>query len=225
MMFTEEQAGNPAKKRADDAKARRLRAKREKDAKEQRKTNELVRRERESGAAAVDGGETSVGGAAAVKEDNNAYPTISAEILSRNCQSASQAGMGVKLMISKADSVDVRATASASAAPSEPISATQKAAEQRKLRAEARARVTAATVIQSMVRSKLVARKAREDQRAIFDKRMSDLIALSGILKQSTRADYVPPPATVSVMSKQFLFFACPVNICKRLPGANGHLI
>ena len=52
IMFTDELAGNPAKKRADEAKARRLRAKREKEAKELRKRKELERRERDAAATA-----------------------------------------------------------------------------------------------------------------------------------------------------------------------------
>ena len=46
-MFTDELAGNPAKKRADEAKARRIRAKREKEAKEARKRKEIERRQKE----------------------------------------------------------------------------------------------------------------------------------------------------------------------------------
>lgn len=190
-MFAEELAGNPAKKRADEAKARRLRAKLEKEAKVLRKRKELERREREA----------SAGGESATKEGR---------------VSASNDGAGANTK-----SVDAKAatpTTAATMPPPEALTAAQKAAEQRKLRAEARARSSAATLIQSIVRSKMVAAKAREDQRAIFDKRMSDLIALGGILKQSAKAEYVPPPATVSIMTTQFLFFACPTTVRKQHP-------
>ena len=100
--------------------------------------------------------------------------------------------------------------------PDVPLNAAQKAAEQRKIRAEARARLFAVTSIQSCVRSRLVASKVREQQRAVFDKRMSDLIALKAILKRtSATQEYIPPPATVSIMTTQFLFFACPTTIRK----------
>ena len=181
-MFTDELAGNPAKKRADEAKARRLRAKREKEQKEKRKQLERQKREAEV-SAAVATTEKSVD-----KTNNN----------------------GVVATV----------TISTTAAPApETLTAAQKAAEQRKIRAEQRARFSAATIIQSIIRSKLVATKARKDQRTIFDKRMSDLIALAAILKQSTNNEYIPPPATVSIMTAQFLFFACPTTIRKDKPG------
>lgn len=199
-MFADELAGNPAKKRADEAKARRLRAKREKDAKDLRKRNELDRQQREAAAAAiVSGGENSVGGVAANDD-------------------ASAAGIPSSSSVSPVVGVDYPTAANQTTPTSEALTAVQKAAEQRKLRAEARARVSAATSIQSLVRCKLVAAKARDDQRTIFDKRMSDIITLSSILKQSTKADYSPPPATVSIMASQFIFFACPTVIRKHLP-------
>jgi len=196
-MFTDELAGNPAKKRADEAKARRLRAKREKEAKDLRKRNELDRQQREAAAAAaLSGGEN-----LAVSNDAGAASGISSSS-----------------SVSHVDGDDHSATAIQATPISEALTAVQKAAEQRRLRAEARARVLAATSIQSFVRCKLVAAKARDGQRTIFDKRMSDLITLSSILKQSTKADYVPPPATVSIMASQFIFFACPTAIRKHLP-------
>mmetsp|Transcript_20160 Transcript_20160/g.43793 ORF Transcript_20160/g.43793 Transcript_20160/m.43793 type:complete len:1384 (-) Transcript_20160:144-4295(-) len=195
-MFTDELAGNPAKKRAHEAKARRLRAKREKEAKELRKRKELERREQEAApaTAVIANGESSAG---------DIVPS----------SSSVSVGAGANT----ADAKTATPTAAA-APPPEALTAAQKAAEQRKLRAEARARLSAATSIQSMIRSKMVAATAREDQRSIFDKRMSDLIALAGILKQSTKAEYVPPPATVSIMTTQFLFFACPTTIRKHHP-------
>ncbi|KAL3776550.1 hypothetical protein ACHAW5_008712 [Stephanodiscus triporus] len=200
-MFTDELAGNPAKKRADEAKARRLRAKREKDAKDLRKRNELDRQQREAAAAAVvSGGENSVGGVAAINDASAA------------------AGIPSSSSASPVDGVDYPTAATQTSPTSEALTAVQKAAEQRKLRAEARARVSAATSIQSLVRCKQVAAKARDDHRTIFDKRMSDIITLSSIVRQSTKADYAPPPATVSIMASQFIFFACPTVIRKNLP-------
>lgn len=217
-MFADEQAGNPAKKRADEAKARRLRAKREQEAREQRKRNELERREREAVTVAVEGGNFIV----AEVDVDAAASAVTEMTTSRHCQSSAQS---TKLSSQNNDGVDfASAIPSANMASSEVPTAAQKAAEQRKLRAEVRKRVSAATLIQSIVRSKLVALKAREDHRGIFDKRMSDLIALSGILKQSTKADYIPPPATVSIMTTQFLFFACPIPIRKQSPGGEAKM-
>jgi ubiquitin-protein ligase E3 C len=197
-MFADELTGNTAKKRADEAKARRLRAKREKEAKDQRKRNELDRQKQgATAAAAVTGGEYSVGGVAVI--DN----------------AGAAAGTSPSSSISRVDGVGFSEVASTETTPAqEATTAAQKAAEQRKLRAEARARVSAAITIQSLVRCKQVAAKARDDQRVIFDKRMSDLMTLSSILKQ----EYVPPPATVSAMTSQFIYFAFPTVIRKHLP-------
>lgn len=179
-MFAEELAGNPAKKRADEAKARRLRAKKEKEAKDARKKKEAERRDA-AAAAAVSG--TSNSGVTAVSQSLTPVSGVSAV----------------------ADTVN-----EVSAISDVPLTSAQIAAEQRKIRAGARQKNSAAIIIQSLVRSRQVAFQARNDQRSIFDNRMSDLIALSGILKKSQDTDYIPPPATVSMMVDQFLFFAWP---------------
>ncbi|KAL7445769.1 hypothetical protein ACHAXM_011340 [Skeletonema potamos] len=189
-MFTDELAGNPAKKRADEAKARRIRAKREKEEKEARKRKELERRQREEAASAAACSEYDGG--------TNDIPMPSSDV------SSPVVGGGEKSWNApNSPDADV------------PLNAAQKAAEQRKIRAEARAKLSAATTIQSCVRSKLTASKVMEQQRAIWDKRMSDLIALKAILKRSSAQEYIAPPATVSIMATQFLFFACPTTIRK----------
>ena len=181
---------NPAKKRADEAKARRLRVKQEKEAKELRKRNEVERLQREALATVVgDGG--NVGG-----ENDTAIDDVTTTVIAHHYSSP----------VTHSESTE--------------LTAAQKAAEQRKIRAEFRAQVSATTSIQSIVRCKLVATKTREEQREIFDKRMADLVTLSNILtRQSTTKNnaiaYVPPPATVSMMTSQFIFFACPTTIRK----------
>ena len=181
---------NPAKKRADEAKARRLRVKQEKEAKELRKRNEVERLQREALATVVgDGG--NVGG-----ENDTAIDDVTTTVIAHHYSSP----------VTHSESTE--------------LTAAQKAAEQRKIRAEFRAQVSATTSIQSIVRCKLVATKTREEQREIFDKRMADLATLSNILtRQSTTKNnaiaYVPPPATVSMMTSQFIFFACPTTIRK----------
>eukprot|EP00985_Skeletonema_marinoi_P002204 scaffold893_cov143-Skeletonema_marinoi.AAC.8 len=192
-MFTDELAGNPAKKRADEAKARRIRAKREKEAKEARKRKELERRQKEEQAAVVASSREVDGGA---KVNPTPSPVASTVVVSGTNNSVTE--------------------------PDAPLNAAQKAAEQRKVRAEARAKLSAVKAIQSCVRSKLTASKVREQQRTIFDKHMSDLIALTAILKRSSTQEYVPPPATVSIMTTQFLFFACPTTIRKN--GSSGEV-
>lgn len=211
-MFAEELAGNPAKKRADEAKNRRLRAKREKDVKDARKQKELERRE-----ASV---------AAVAAETNSPDPTtvdvksvVSA--VSNICSDAP-----VLRNNTGGEAGDVKVTGSFMStkfdAPSDgPLTATQHAAEQRKIRTEARVRNSSALIIQSVVRSKKVASNAKDFQRNSFDKRMSDLIALASILKNVQhnkgssnslvgKEEYIPPPATASMMTLQFLFFAWP---------------
>jgi hypothetical protein len=190
--------GNPAKKRADEAKARRLRVKQEKEAKELRKRNEAERLHPRDAMATVVG-------AAGGKNDTIIDDATTTTIIAHHYSSP---------------------PVITHSAPTE-LTAAQKASEQRRIRAELRAQVLAATSIQSIVRCKLVAMKTREEQRDIFDKRMSDLVTLSNILtkKQSSTTTnnnnaaiitYVPPPATVSMMTSQFIFFACPTTIRKQ---------
>ncbi|KAL9181070.1 hypothetical protein ACHAXT_009875 [Thalassiosira profunda] len=197
-MFADERGGNPAKKRADEAKARRLRAKREKEAKELRKRQEKERRERQ-----------------AAEAQNPSRSDVAAHNASGLPPSL---GSADAIATTNGQGINANATISTAAVPPKEMTAAQKAAEQRKIRAEKRAQLSAATLIQSIVRRRQVAAKAREDQRASFDKRMSDLTALAAILKQSSKTDYVPPPATVSAMTAQFLFFACPASIRREHP-------
>ena len=197
-MFTDELAGNPAKKRAEEAKARRIRAKREKEAKEARKRKELERRHNEE--------QKATSSAAAASSTNEGALTNPTPISTESSTDAVDRGGKTSWNATKSTITDE---------PDVPLNAAQKAAEQRKIRAEARANLSAVTTIQSCVRSKLSASKVREQQRTIFDKRMSDLIALTAILKRSSTQEYVPPPATVSIMTTQFLFFACPTTIRK----------
>lgn len=185
---------NPAKKRADEAKARRLRVKQEKEAKELRKRNEVERLHQRDALATVVGDVSNVGNVGG--ENDIVIDDAATTVIAHHYSSP----------VTHSESTE--------------LTAAQKAAEQRKIRAEFRAQVSAATSIQSIVRCKLVAMKTREEQRAIFDKRIADLVTLSNILtKQSTTNNnaitYVPPPATVSMMTSQFIFFACPTTIRK----------
>jgi len=161
----------------------------------------LERRKRDEASA------ISIGGVGTVGESLSVGKTISND------------GTGLQSSSAATTSIDTKPTAqtTTNTIQSEELTATQKAAEQRKIRAEVRAKVSAATLIQSIIRCKLVATKARNDQRSIFDKRMSDLTSLASIIKQSTKNNvYIPPPATVSIMITQFLFFACPTIIRKQ---------
>lgn len=201
-MFADERA-DTAKKRADEAKQRRIRAKREKEAKEARKRKELERREASAGAA-----------------DSSATTSV---VASKGTSGVAGASPIANTKESEANATITTSTFSHTPTQSsdEPQTVAQKAAEQRKIRAEARAKVSAATHIQSIVRSKQSAATAREEQRNIFDRRVSDLIALAGILKRTQQndgnnGDYIPPPATASIMTTQFLFFAYPTTLKKR---------
>jgi ubiquitin-protein ligase E3 C len=198
-MFAEELAGNPAKKRADEAKNRRLRAKREKEAKDARKRKELERRE-----ASVTAATDNISKDSAGNGDSFSVLAISATTTAPETQGDV---LGVTGTVKAPSSTTVKPRTTDT-----PLTAAQIASEQRKIRAEARSNYSSAVVIQSIIRSKLVSSKARQEQREIFDKRMSDLIALAGILKKSQQndSDYIPPPATASMMTVQFLFFALP---------------
>jgi ubiquitin-protein ligase E3 C len=203
-MFAEELAGNPAKKRAEEAKNRRLRAKREKEAKDARKQKEEERREASAAAAAAAGLTNSGGGAKSSVSSvtNKGELDVPKSVINANVDTGSDKAINLS---------------------DKPLTAAQIAAEQRKIRAEARQRSSSATLIQSVIRSRLAAAKTRDEQRLIFDKRMSDLIALAGILKKSGQndVDYIPPPATASMMVVQFLFFAWPFASRKQHPYLN----
>ncbi|KAL3786367.1 hypothetical protein ACHAWO_005304 [Cyclotella atomus] len=189
-MFAEELAGNPAKKRADEAKARRLRAKREKEAKDARRKKDAERMD----------------AVAAAMCDVNSEP--------KPVGTADSNGLNApQNLVGAVSTVADKKVASTSDTP---LTAAQIAAEQRKIRSEGRQKNSSAIVIQSLLRSKFVASKTRDEQRVVFDKRMSDLIALAGILKKSQGSDYVPPPATASMLVVQFLFFAWPYNSQKK---------
>ena len=183
-MFAEELAGNPAKKRADEAKARRLRAKREKEAKDARKKKEEERR-REAAAAASGEVVSAVDGSSA-NAVSSSQPSAPANIIHTNIHPVS----------------DTRNNAT-----DKPPTAAQTAADQRKLRAELRHKHSCAILLQSLLRSRLISIRTRNEQRIIFDKRMSDLMSVKDILK-TKGVEYIPPPATVSMMVVQFLFFA-----------------
>jgi len=171
----------------------------------------LERRKRDEASAIPIGGVGSTAG------ESSAGKTISNNDTGLQSSSAATTSSSI-------DTKPTTQTTTNNSTQSEELTATQKAAEQRKIRAEARAKVSAATLIQSIIRCKLVATKARNDQRLIFDKRMSDLTSLASILKQSTKNNvYIPPPATVSIMISQFLFFACPTIIRKQRQHSNGN--
>lgn len=193
-MFADELAGNPAKKRADEARARRLRAKREKQAKQRRHEEE----KKKASASTIASYATQ--NATSISESKDAKAVFDQAQENRN------AALNIT---SGGDEKSAAAIAESLAAP-ELKSAAEKAAEQRKLRAEQRVATRAAVTIQSIIRSKQTAKIVRREQRAIFDKRIGDLVALSNILKSKSNQEYVAPQATATTMVAQFLFFAVP---------------
>ena len=120
-MFADELAGNPAKKRADEARARRLRAKREGQAKQRRREEE---KKRASASTIIAPHATQ--NATSNSESKNVTAVFNLD-QERNASSHITNGREEKSAAAIAESLT---------APE--LSATEKAAEQRKLRAEQR---------------------------------------------------------------------------------------
>jgi len=118
-MFADELAGNPAKKRADEARARRLRAKREEQAKQRRREEEKKK-----------------ASASASQITQNATSNSESEDVRADFNQAQENRNTASHINNVGEEKSAAAIAESLAAPE--LSAAEKAAEQRKLRAEQR---------------------------------------------------------------------------------------
>lgn len=84
--------------------------------------------------------------------------------------------------------------------------AVQNALQQRQLRQRTQLELKSAVRIQSFYRAHRSNCNLLKNQAKILSARLQDLITLTGLLKQRTNADYIPPPATASVLVLQLLF-------------------
>lgn len=119
-MFADELAGNPAKKRADEARARRLRAKREEQAKQRRREDEKKKASASS----------------ASQITQNAISNSESEDVRAVFNQAQENRNTASHINNVGEEKSAAAIAESLAAPE--LSAAEKAAEQRKLRAEQR---------------------------------------------------------------------------------------
>ena len=80
------------------------------------------------------------------------------------------------------------------------------ALQQRQLRQEQQLKQKAALVIQSFYRAYRSNCRLITEQSSLLSQRLKDLETLRNLIMQKTNADYVPPPATATVLVRQLLF-------------------
>jgi ubiquitin-protein ligase E3 C len=92
------------------------------------------------------------------------------------------------------------------------LSAVEKAEQQRKMRADTAALKKAAVRVQSVYRAYHSNQQIRKEQTELLSQRLQDVSTLRTLLQQKTKSDYVPPPATSTVLIQKLLF------VTKRIP-------
>jgi hypothetical protein len=85
-------------------------------------------------------------------------------------------------------------------------SAVQNALQQRQLRQKSQMEIKSVVRIQAFYRAHRSNSALLESQAQLLSMRLKDLIVLNGLLKQKTNDEYVPPPATASLLVLQLLF-------------------
>ena len=84
--------------------------------------------------------------------------------------------------------------------------AVQNALQQRHLRQKSQLEIKSVVRIQALYRAHRSNSHLLESQAQLLSVRLKDLIVLNGLLKQRTDDEYVPPPATASLLVLQLLF-------------------
>lgn len=92
------------------------------------------------------------------------------------------------------------------------LSAVEKAEQQRKMRADTAALKSSAVRVQAVYRAYHSNQTIRNEQTALLSQRLQDVSTLRTLLQQKTETDYVPPPATSTVLVQKLLF------VTKRIP-------
>lgn len=85
-------------------------------------------------------------------------------------------------------------------------SAVQNALQQRQLRQKSQLEIKSIVRIQAFYRAHRSNAALLERQAQLLSMRLKDLIALNNLLKQKTKDEYIPPPATASLLVLQLLF-------------------
>ena len=178
-MFAEEVKGNAAKKRQEEARARRrnLKHQQEKEAKE-----------------------------AAAAKDASDISLVSAPSASQQISPATQVITTSKPEALNPDSAVVAGKSSSVAA----------ALHQRQVRHDHQLRAKSSLIIQSFYRSYRSNLALLKNHAHLLSLRLKDVATLRVLLKQKTSAEYIVPPATVSVLVRQLLFLS------RSLPYHNG---
>jgi len=200
IMFAEELTGSAARKRQEKNRARRRQIKAQQQ-QQQRPAGGGITRNVAAAAAASSSGDSS----------NNIAAAQGGEVSSPSADVALNAGIGST----------PKAGVTASATNAQPsnqqqkqqqqnkkqLSAVEIAAQQRKIRQQRQLQSSSAIKIQSLYRAHTSNSALRDSQGELFDRRLSDLATLGALLtKAGSCADYVPPPATVTVLSVQLLY-------------------
>lgn len=175
-MFAEEHAGNASRKRAEQNRAKRQQLKKQQAKKAAPKP--VTAEQAESNDA--------------VATTATSPPTASSAMYTYTATSTAAAGTGV--------------TAPKQVARTKQLSAVEKAEQQRKLRADAAAFQKAAIRVQSFYRAYRSNHIFREEKTKLLSQRLQDVSTLRTLLQQKTKANYVAPPATTTVLVQQLLF-------------------
>ena len=158
----------------------------------------------------------------ATKDDNTIHNSIDSEKDTTN--NAMTKPINSTLVSFDTTTTTIDATSSSSHASK--LTAVEIASQQRRERAHAKLQHTHATKIQSSFRAYKTFQQTIKHQRQSFDAKISDLTTLVDILKQRANSAsestslssssspspppplYIPPPATSTELTTQFLFFA-----------------
>jgi len=120
--------------------------------------------------------------------------------------------------VSEPTSLAVSSTEKASAKPT----AVAAALQQRQVRQEQQMKQKAALIIQSFYRAHRSNCRLISEQASLLSQRLKDLETLRILIQQKTNADYVPPPATSTVLARQLLFVTRSIP-CTRKDGTQTH--
>lgn len=180
-MFAEELGGNANRRKQEEARARRRKLKQEEDQK--KKADERARQQKEAAAAAAQGNGST----------GNSTPLVTVGSSSVPSPALSPA----------APTLEIPATAEAGK-----NAAVANALQQRQQRQAAQHLLQSAVKIQSFYRAHRSNVAVLQSQSTLLGQRLQDLNTLTTLLKQQApdRPDYVPPPATATVLCLQLLF-------------------
>lgn len=205
-MFAEELGGNASRKRAEEAKARRKRLKEKQQqqaaAEAQKKSTVATSSTISSSSSGVISSPSATAGAGPSTSWSATSPLTGAVAVTPVLSQPSTVSRGTTLLTSKTT------TSSSSSSGKPQLSAVERAAEQRQIRATAAAQKQAAVRLQAALRGKLTRTRLRRAARARLESKLGDLATIRTILqkKQTASSSYIPPVTTAVPLLGDFVF-------------------